>query len=215
MAINKIPKRQAPAKGREQEELRELRADARQNRTTVLEAAAALFADSGVDAPVREIAERAGVGLGTVYRHFPQRSDLIVAVIQSHVDACVRAATDLASKHEPGEALLLWLHRLMDFVGAKRGLVKALHSGDPAYAALPEYVTQNLGGALRQLLYSAIAAKVIRLDIDAEELLWTVATMCHGPNGETPSYAAKMVTVLFDGLRYRANPSCNETADPS
>lgn len=182
---------------------RKLRVDAQQNLSTLLEAAAAVFATSGVDAPVREIAERAGVGLGTVYRHFPQRSDLIVAVLQSHVDACTNAAADFAKKYEPGEALKRWLHRLMGFVGAKRGLAAALHSGDPAYAALPEYVMLHLGGALQRLLDRAIAAKVIRSDIDAEELFWTVATMSRGPYGETPTYAGKMVDVLFDGLRYK------------
>ncbi|MEO8735511.1 MAG: TetR/AcrR family transcriptional regulator [Edaphobacter sp.] len=151
------------------------------------------FATSGVDAPVREIAERAGVGLGTVYRHFPQRSDLIVAVMQSHVEACADAAAVFADEYEPEEALAHWLHRLMDFAGAKRGLAAALHSGDPAYAALPGYVMARLGGALRKLLNGAIAAKSVRSDIDEEELLWTVATMCRGPYGEKPAYASKMV----------------------
>lgn len=183
---------------------RELRADAKQSQAALLEAASAVFAKSGVDAQVREIAERAGVGVGTVYRHFPRRSDLIVAVMQSHVDSCADAAAALANKHEPGEALVKWLHRFMDFLGTKRGLAAALHSGDPAYAALPEYVMQQLGGALRRLLNDAIAAKVIRPDIDAEDLFWTVATMCRGPHGETPAYAGKMVNVLIDGLRYGA-----------
>jgi AcrR family transcriptional regulator len=183
-----------------------VRAHAKQNLTALLSAAAEVFATSGVDAPVREIAQRAGVGLGTVYRHFPQRSDLIVAVMQSHVEACADAAAVFASEYEPEEALARWLHRLMDFVGAKRGLAAALHSGDPAYAALPGYVMERLGGALRELLDGAIAVKAVRSDIDAEELLWTVATMCRGPYGEKPAYAGKMVDVLIDGLRYGANP---------
>ncbi len=75
-----------------------------------------VFAKSGVDAPVREIAERAGVSLGTVCRHFPRRSDLIVAVFRTQMDACADAASDLASKYEPGEALARWMQRYMDFV---------------------------------------------------------------------------------------------------
>ncbi len=181
-----------------------LRAHAKRNLAALLKAAAEVFAISGVDAPVREIADRAGVGLGTVYRHFPQRSDLIVAVMQSHVDACADAAASLAREYQPEEALVRWLHRLMEFVGAKRGLAAALHSGDPAYAALPEYVMQRLGGALRRLLDNAIAAKAIRSDVEAEELFWTVATMCRGPYGEKPAYAGKMVDILIDGLRYGA-----------
>lgn len=181
-----------------------LRAHARQNLASLLEAAAAVFATSGVDAPVREIADRAGVGLGTVYRHFPQRSDLIVAVMRSHVEACADAAAKLAKEYPPDEALARWLYRFMEFLGAKRGLATALHSGDPAYAALPEYVMQRLGGALRKLLGDAIAVQAIRSDVQAEELFWTVATMCRGPHGEKPAYAEKMVNVLLDGLRYRA-----------
>src|ERR1700685_4425431 len=83
---------------------RQMRADGRRKMSSILDAAMEVFAKSGVDAPVREIAERAGVGLGTVYRHFPHRSNLIVAVFQSRVDACADAASVLASKYEPGEA---------------------------------------------------------------------------------------------------------------
>jgi AcrR family transcriptional regulator len=84
-----------------------LRADAQRNTDALLEAALAVFATSGVDAPVREIAVKAGVGVGTVYRHFPQRSDLIVAVFRHQVDGCADAAAVLAAEHAPGEALAL------------------------------------------------------------------------------------------------------------
>src|SRR5579871_4585158 len=92
-------------------ENRPIRADARRNLDALLRAAMAVFATSGVDAPVREIAEKAGVGVGTVYRHFPQRSDLIVAVFRHQVDACADAAPVLAAEHEPGEALARWMQR--------------------------------------------------------------------------------------------------------
>ena len=112
---------------------RRLRADAQRNIDALLQAAMAVFATSGVDAPVREIAEKAGVGIGTVYRHFPQRSDLIVAVFRREIDACADAAPVLAAEHEPGEALARWMQRYVDFIAAKRGLAAALHSGDPAF----------------------------------------------------------------------------------
>src|SRR5579871_4022622 len=101
---------------------RRVRADAQRNIDALLQAALAVFATSGVDAPVREIAEKAGVGVGTVYRHFPQRSDLIVAVFRHQVDACADAAPVLAAEHEPGEALARWMQRYVDFIAAKRGL---------------------------------------------------------------------------------------------
>src|ERR1700733_11520089 len=138
---------------------RRMRVDAQRKMASLLEAAMEIFAESGVDAPVREIAERAGVGLGTVYRHFPHRSNLIVAVFQSRVDACADAASVLASKYEPGEALAPWMQRFVDFIATKRGLAAALHSGDPAYSALPGYFNKRLLPALKTLLDAAVAAE--------------------------------------------------------
>jgi AcrR family transcriptional regulator len=184
---------------------RPLRADAQRKMGLLVQAATEVFATSGVDAPVRQIAEKAGVGLGTVYRHFPQRSDLIAAVMQTQVDACADAASDLTKKYEPGEALARWLHRFMDFLGTKRGLAAALHSGDPAYSALPGYFMQRMHAALRNLLDAAVAVRVIRAGVDAEALLMAVGTLCHGRNGEEPLYARDMVDLLVDGLRFGAS----------
>src|ERR1700759_2906222 len=87
---------------------RRVRADAQRNLDALLQSAKAVFATSGVDAPVREIAEQAGVGVGTVYRHFPQRSDLIAAVFRQEIDACADTAALLAAPDEPGEDLARW-----------------------------------------------------------------------------------------------------------
>jgi AcrR family transcriptional regulator len=184
---------------------RRMRADAQRKMRALLQAAMEVFAKSGVDAPVREIAERAGVGLGTVYRHFPQRSDLIVAVFQTQVDACADAASVLASKYEPGEALARWMQRFVDFIATKRGLAAALHSGDQAYTALPAYFNKRLQPALKTLLDAAVAARIVRPGIEAADLLRAVATLCHGPHGEEPLYTRRMVELLVDGLRYGAN----------
>jgi len=99
---------------------RRLRADAQRNAESLLEAAKTVFGTSGVDAPAKEIADLAGVGVGTLYRHFPQRSDLVKAVFQHEVDACADAAPALAAAHPPGEALARWLHRYTEFVATKR-----------------------------------------------------------------------------------------------
>lgn len=165
------------------------------------------------DAPVREIAEKAGVGLGTVYRHFPQRSDLIVAVFQTQVDACADAAAAMARKHEPGEALARWMQRYVEFVATKRGLAAALHSGDPAYTALPAYFNKRLQPALKTLLDSAVRAKVVRPGIEADDLLRAVATLCRGPHDEELEYARRMVELLVDGMRY--GTSAQSTRAPS
>jgi AcrR family transcriptional regulator len=190
---------------------RRMRADAQRKMHSLLQAAMEIFAKSGVDAPVREIAERAGVGLGTVYRHFPQRSDLIKAVFQSNVDACADAAPVLAGQYEPGEALARWMQRYVDFVATKRGLAAALHSGDPAYNTLPEYFNQHLRPALKTLLDAAVAAGEVRPGVDAGELLLAVATLSYGSNGKEPVYARKMVDLLVDGLRYGAGRKAART----
>jgi AcrR family transcriptional regulator len=192
--------RDQPEKGAEPAK----RADAQRNIDALLKAAMAVFAKSGVDAAVRDIAEKAGVGVGTVYRHFPQRSDLIVAVFQQEVDACADAAPTLAAKHPPGEALSLWLHRFLDFITAKRGLAAALHSGDPAYGALPAYFDKRLRPALRKLLDSAVAAGEVRADVEPHALITAIASLgSPGPHGDQTS-SRRMVALLIDGLRYGA-----------
>ena len=183
---------------------RPMRADARRKMGSLLKAAAEVFQESGVDAPVRAIAERAGVGLGTVYRHFPQRSDLIKAVFQSRLDACADAAPELASQHGPGEALARWVQRYVDFVATKRGLAVALHSGDPAYNTLPRLFNTRLLPALKSLLDAAVAAGEVRSGVDPEELIHAVANLCRVSHEKEPIYARRMVALLVDGLRYGA-----------
>lgn len=187
------------------EEPRPLRADARRNIDAVLRAALTLFTEVGVDAPIREIATRAGVGVGTVYRHFPQRSDLIKAIIRREVDVCVEAAAELAAAHEPGEALASWMQCLVDFVATKRGLGTALHSGDPAYHALPDYVLGQLTPALRRLLDAATAAGAIRDGVDADELLLAGMRLAMPASDGDTAQARRMVALLVDGLRYGAS----------
>lgn len=183
---------------------RKPRADAQRNIDALLEAAKAVFATSGVDAPAKEITDRAGVGVGTLYRHFPQRSDLVKAVFQREVDATAQAATTLAEAHEPGEALALWLQRYTEYLGTKRGLAPALHSGDPAYSALPVYFREHLRPALGSLLDAAIASGEIRAGVDAGDLLSAVANLSNPVPGGDPAYSQRMVALLIDGLRYGA-----------
>jgi AcrR family transcriptional regulator len=186
---------------------RRVRADAQRNIDALLQSAMAVFATSGVDAPVRQIAEKAGVGIGTVYRHFPQRSDLIVAVFRREVDACADAAAVLATEHEPGEALARWMQRYVDFISAKRGLAAALHSGNPAYDTLPAYFQKRLRPALQTLLEAAAAAGEVRAGVDPGDLLRAVAGLCAPTHDGDPAYARRMVALLVDGLRYGASPS--------
>lgn len=207
-------KKQSTSEGEARSEQgRPPRADARRNLDALLRAAMAVFTESGVDAPIREIAARAGVGVGTVYRHFPERSDLIKAIIRHEVDACVEAASRLAAAHEPGEALALWMQGLVDLVGAKRGLGPALHSGDPAYQSLPDYVLGQLTPTLRHLLDAAAAEGAMRADVDADELLLAGMRLATpASNGDT-AQARRMVALLVDGLRHGAGASPETTRD--
>ncbi len=184
---------------------RRLRADAQRNIDSLLEAAKAVFGTSGVDAPAKEIADLAGVGVGTLYRHFPQRSDLVKAVFQRGVDACADAAPALAAAHEPGVALARWLLRYTEFLATKRGLANALHSGDPAFDALPGYFMQRLGPVLGSLLDAATASGEIRADISPEDLLHAVANLCQPVADDGAAYSQRMVALLIDGLRYGAD----------
>src|ERR1700727_2773513 len=106
-------------------------ADARRNEQALLEAAAAVFVTSGVEAPVRDIAKAAGVGMGTIYRHFPTRADLIVAVYRHQVDACAEAGPELlATSATPYAALQRWTDLFVDFLITKHRLAATLQAGD-------------------------------------------------------------------------------------
>jgi len=186
---------------------RPLRADAQRNLDSLLEAAKAVFATSGVDAPAKEVADRAGVGVGTFYRHFPQRSDLVIAVLAHEIDDCADAAAALSAEHDPWTALVQWVQRYTELVATKQGLAAALHSGGPAFKELLEYFWQRFGPAVGSLLYAAAANGDICGDVRAEDLLYSVACLCIPMGDAEVAYNQRMVSLLLDGLRYRADPS--------
>ena len=188
------------------------RADAQRNLDALVEAAKAVFDASGVDAPVREIAARAGVGIATVYRHFPQRADLVAAVYRREVDACVAAAETLARDHEPFDSLVRWLHRYTSFIATKHGMASAYRSGVPAFEALPGYFREHLEPALRSLLDAAANAGHVRSDIAPYELLRAVANLCVQPADVPPNHARRMVDLLIDGLRHGASGTASASA---
>ena len=181
---------------------RRVRADAKRNIDALLTAAAEVFATSGVDAPVREITAKAGVGTGTLYRHYPLRSDLVAAVFRHELDACADAAPELAEQYPPMEALSRWLVRLQGFFATKRGLSAALHSGDSAYENLPDYFRTRLVPAMGSLLDGAVAAGEIRTAMPPEELINAVAQLSMGGPAAGEGYADRMIQLLLNGLRY-------------
>ena len=175
-----------------------MRADARRSEEAVLEAARALFAAEGIDVPNRTIAQAAGVGVGTLYRRFPTRADLIAAVFRQEIDDCAAAAGELAATQPPFEALAEWLRRFAAFIATKRGFSAALHSGDPAYAGLPVHFEEQFYPALGHLLAQASEEGTIRDGLSAEDLVKTVARLV-AP--EDTGLGERMLEVLIDGLR--------------
>ena len=183
-----------------------MRADARRNEEAVLEAAKIVFGRAGVDAPSREIAGQAGVGLGTLYRRFPTRADLVAAVFRREVDACADAAETLAREASPLDALSEWLMRYMRFLATKQGLAAALHSGDPAFASLPDYFRSRFEPALTMLLAAAAEAGDARSGIDAYDLLRAIGNLSVASGDDGKAHTERMVRLLIDGLRYGAQP---------
>ncbi|WP_238558655.1 TetR/AcrR family transcriptional regulator [Paraburkholderia phenoliruptrix] len=120
---------------------------------------------------MREIAQKAGVGIGTIYRHFPQRSNPVVAALCSEVDACADAGVELAASLGAGDALVEWIERYVDFVTRRRGLAAAMNSGDAAFKALLTYFLDRLRPVVQGLLDAAAAAGEVRESVRAEELL--------------------------------------------
>ncbi|GGH52137.1 TetR family transcriptional regulator [Frigidibacter albus] len=183
---------------------RPMRADARRNEDALLAAAKAVFAAQGVDAPVRDIAAAAGVGVATLYRRFPGRADLVAAVFRHEVDTCAEAAGALAAEHPPLEALRRWLTLYTGFIATKAGLSKALHSRDPAFAPLPAYFESRLAPALAGLLRSAAEAGDIRGDVEAFDLLRALGNLSVPPRHEGDGHTGRMLGLLIDGLRFGA-----------
>jgi AcrR family transcriptional regulator len=151
---------------------------------------------------VRDIAARAGVGVGTVYRHFPTRADLVVAVYRHQVEACAEAGPALlASATSPYAALAQWIDLFVDFLVTKHGLAAALRSGRTHFDTLHAYFLDRLVPVCTELLSAAAGAGEIRSDLAALELMHGVGNLCIGADSD-PGYDARRLTgLLIAGLR--------------
>jgi AcrR family transcriptional regulator len=182
--------------------VRPKRADARRNEETLLNAAAAIFVTSGVEAPIRDIAAKAGVGTATIYRHFPTRADLIIAVYRHQVEALAQAGPALlATSATPHDALGQWIDLFVDFLVTKHGLAAALQSDDPCFDPLHSYFLERLEPVCTDLLDAAAGSSGIRSGPDAYELMRGVGGLCAGA-GNNPRYdARRLAQLLIAGLR--------------
>ena len=178
-----------------------LRADAARNRARVLEIAYETFAADGVSVPIDEIARRAGVGAGTVYRHFPTKEDLFRAVVDSRIRRIIDEGRALLDDPGPGEALFAFLRLMvLDWGAADQGLVDALAGlGIDVDAVAPD-ADDAFRGLLGELLVAAQRAGTVRPDVDVPEIK-ALMVGCQAMQGYDKARAARVTDVVIDGLR--------------
>ncbi len=179
--------------------LRPQRADARANHDKLVAAARALFTEKGTSAPLEDVAERAGLGIGTLYRHFPTRQALLEAVYVDEVEAMARAATDLAEL-PPWEALSGWLYQYVGFAATKRALNEALMETDPNSDVLLTCRTA-ISVAGTALVERAQRAGVVRADTNFMDVVRMVGAIAMVPT-EDPEQKQRLLELALDGLRY-------------
>jgi AcrR family transcriptional regulator len=178
------------------------RKDVRRNQQALLDAAGAVFVARGVDAPVRDIAARAGVGVGTVYRHFPTRADLVIAVYRHQVDVCAEAGPALLSTGPtPHAALGRWVDLFVDFLVTKHGLAAAMQGDSGGFETLHAYFLDRLLPVCTELLDAAAASGEIRSDIDAYHLMRGIGNLCIGAEGDSRYDPRRLAALLVAGLR--------------
>jgi AcrR family transcriptional regulator len=181
------------------------RKDAARNREALLAAAAEVYAERGIEASLEEIARRAGVGIGTLYRHFPNRDALNEAVYRREVDSLCDGADGLLTAAAPVDALAEWMRRFAGYVARKRGMAMALKSALGPDNELFSHSQRRIGAALDTLVKAAVASGEIRSDVDSEDLIRAMSGICMA--ADTPDRAertGRLVDLLVDGLRFGA-----------
>jgi AcrR family transcriptional regulator len=184
---------------------RPLRADAARNRDRLLDAAVRAFSHDGPDVTLDAIAKDAGVGIGTLYRHFPTREALVEATYRNELTRLCDAVTDLLRTMPPDEATRTWMDRFVDYMTTKRGMADALRaviaSGGNPYAQSRDRLT----AAITTLLHAGAAAGTIREDIEPGDVLASLSgvSLAAGEPAQRDQ-AGRLLDLLMDGLRYRA-----------
>jgi len=184
------------------------RADAQRNRDRLLVAATDAFAEEGQDVALETIAARAGVGIGTLYRHFPNRSALIVEAYRHEVDSLCSSAPDLLAQYPPDEALREWMERFARYVATKRGMGDALRSAVASESPLFGDTRTKIVDTLRLLVGAGAAEGSLRPDVDPEDVMRVMGAVWHVPMGTGwQTDVRRMLDLLVDGLRYGAPKS--------
>jgi AcrR family transcriptional regulator len=181
---------------------RKPRTDALRNRERILDVAKGAFTRHGADASLDEIAKQAGVGAGTLYRHFPTRDALIEAVYRSEVEKLAGAAHGFAAAMSPIEALRAWLLLFVDYVAAKHIIAPALNSVAGGPSRLYEGSRSLVQGAIEELVKRAKKSGDVRRDVDASDLLRAVIGVSYvGSGGDWQQSARRLVDILIAGSR--------------
>lgn len=181
---------------------RKPRADSLRNRNLLLTAAKAAFTETSADAPLEDIARRAGVGIGTLYRHFPTREALVAAVYARELEQLANAADSLLAQRGAGEALEAWLDLLIDYMATKRVVAAALQADPGEGSRVYAQAGATILPALKRLTETAHAAGDIRADIDFEDILRMMSGLSIGY--EKPGWdvgARRLLSVMMAGLR--------------
>ena len=182
---------------------RTLRADALRNRDKLLGAATAAFAEDGEEVALETIAVRAGVGIGTLYRHFPSREALVAAAYRNEVDALCAAASELLESLPADQALRAWMERFADYIATKRALGDALRSAAGSDSPLFAETRTRILGALCLLLGAGSASSCLRADVDPKDVMRVIGGIWYLPNGpEWRADVGRMLDLVIDGLRY-------------
>jgi AcrR family transcriptional regulator len=189
---------------------RKQRADALRNRDRLLESARTVFSDGGPEASLEAVARKAGVGIGTLYRHFPTREALFEAVYRREVEQLADLAERLKKETRPTEALRQWMRSVVRFVATKKGMSAALALAIAKDSDLVSYSSDRLTRAIGSLLEQAIAAGEIRGDISSEDLLRAIIGMCY--THDQPGWqknVLRLVDIFVDGLSQSARQTLN------
>lgn len=181
---------------------RKLRADSVRNRERLLEAATQVFSAGGQQVSLEAVAWQAGVGIGTLYRHFPTREALFEAVYRHEVDHLAELAVELSQGGDPVDALRTWLHANVRLVATKKGMIAALQEAAQASSELRAYSLERLTDAVALLLDRGVEAQTLRSDISADELLRTLLGIFYAQGvADWQTSALRLVDVFVDGLR--------------
>jgi AcrR family transcriptional regulator len=182
-----------------------LRADARRNRDALLEAATAAFTEHGTDASLEDVAKRAGVGIGTLYRHFPTRDALVEAAYRRGVETMCDQADRLLADNPPVLALELWMGTFVGYVATKRGLAATLKQSQDKNAELFASVHARIRASMASLVDASIAAGQIRPDANSADLVRAIGGVCMvSDQPDWQEQAHRLIALLMDGLRYGA-----------